>query len=69
MILERHLWEELDNIASVDGLWPGYSISHVTMEECIRRRWARRDARGLVVLTGDGVAKHILGAGRKERTP
>lgn len=53
---ERHVLEELRNIVRNGPIWPGDSISHQTMRECVARGWARRLPDGDVTVTAKGAA-------------
>ena len=43
---EKHVREELHNIALNAPLFAGDTISHSTANECVRRGWAKRGGEG-----------------------
>jgi hypothetical protein len=57
---ERHIWEEMVNIARNQPLFAGDTISHATANECVRRGWAARDeqARFILCIHG-GIVEYV----------
>ena len=48
---EKHVLEEAKNLRKHHVLFPGDSLSHVTLNECIQRGWAKRIHDGFVMVT------------------
>lgn len=45
-MMEKHVREEMRNIARNQPVFAGDTISHATANECVKRGWAKRDDNG-----------------------
>lgn len=52
---ESNICAELRNIVLHEPLFPGDTLSGTTVNECVRRGWASRDADGFYIATEDGL--------------
>ena len=51
---ESSVLEELHNIVLNYPLFAGNTLSHATANECVRRKWAKRDSNGDFLPTLEG---------------